>query len=214
MSDRAVLNMIRSGYQTDEFCKHVVTMSMKGWTESNGLWYIRDCLLIPWVATIQETLFKLAHDTLGHFGAGKSYGSFHDTYYWPNMHKDLEQAHIPACQDYLHNKSHMTRPPRPLHPLPVPDQRGQSIAMDFMGPLPLDNNFYCLLTITDQLRADICIVPTKTDLTAKELAVVFFWQLVLWKWFTNKHCLQPWQRIHLTLLESSDQTYWSNPENV
>jgi len=46
--------------------------------------------------------------------------------------------------------------------------------MDFVGPLPLDNNFDCLLTITDRLGADICIVPTKTDLTAEELAVVFF----------------------------------------
>jgi hypothetical protein len=45
--------------------------------------------------------------------------------------------------------------------------------MDFVGPLPLDNDFDCLLTITDRLRADIHIVPMKTDLTAKELAVVF-----------------------------------------
>jgi hypothetical protein len=74
---------------------------MKGWTESNGLWYIGDHLLIPQVATIRETLFKLAHDTLGHFRADKSYGSLHDTYYWPNMCKDLKQAYIPACQDCL-----------------------------------------------------------------------------------------------------------------
>jgi hypothetical protein len=46
--------------------------------------------------------------------------------------------------------------------------------MDFVGPLPLDNGFDCLLSITDQLGADIRIIPTKTTLTAEELAVIFF----------------------------------------
>jgi len=84
-SDKGILNMIKAGYQEDKFCKHVASSSMEGWTQSNGLWYIGDRLLIPWVTTICETLFHLAHDTLGHFGADKYYVSLQDVYYWPNM---------------------------------------------------------------------------------------------------------------------------------
>jgi hypothetical protein len=46
-SDEEILNMIKAGYQEDEFCKHIASSSMEGWTQSNGLWYIGDRLLIP-----------------------------------------------------------------------------------------------------------------------------------------------------------------------
>jgi hypothetical protein len=46
--------------------------------------------------------------------------------------------------------------------------------MDFVGPLPLDQDFDCLLTITDRLGSDVHIIPTKTNITAEDLAVVFF----------------------------------------
>ena len=58
---------------------------MKGWQQINGLWYIGDRLLIP---RVTKNLFKLAHDTLGHLGADKSYVSLRDAYYyWPNMRR-------------------------------------------------------------------------------------------------------------------------------
>lgn len=147
---------------------------MKGWQKSNDRWYIGDRLLIPRVADIREKLFRLAHDSLGHFGADKSYAALRDAYYWPNMRRDLKQAYIPSCVDCLRNKSRTTRPPGPLHPLPVPESRGDSVAMDFVGPLPMDDNYDCILTMTDRLGADIRIIPTRTDITAEDLAVLFF----------------------------------------
>jgi hypothetical protein len=173
-TDESILKKIKIGYTEDEFCKRVASSSMKGWHESNGLWYIGDRLLIPRVTDLRENLFRLAHDTLGHFGADKSYAALRDAYYWPNMRRDLEQAYIPSCVDCLRNKSRTTRPPGPLHPLPVPESRNDSIAMDFVGPLPTDSNFDCILTITDRLGADIRIIPTRTDITAEDLAVLFF----------------------------------------
>jgi len=120
-SDASILAKIKASYTDDEFCKRVTTTKMKGWQQVNGLWYIGDRLLIPCVTDIRKNLFRLAHDTLGHFGADKSYASLRDTYYWPNMRRDLEQAYIPSCVDCLRNKSRTTKVAGPLHPLPVPD---------------------------------------------------------------------------------------------
>ena len=64
--------------------------------------------------------------------------------------------------------------PGPLHPLLVPDACGQSIAMDFIGSLNDNSGYNCILSITDHLGADICIVPTHIDITAEDLAVIFF----------------------------------------
>ncbi len=63
------------------------------------------------------------------------------------MQHDLEQSFIPGCVPCQRNKSSTTKPAGPLHPLPIPDQRGNSIAMDFIGPLPEDEGYNCLLTI-------------------------------------------------------------------
>ena len=46
--------------------------------------------------------------------------------------------------------------------------------MDFVGPLPIDNGFDCILTMTDRLGSNVRIIPTRTDITAEDLAVLFF----------------------------------------
>lgn len=82
------------------------------------------------------------------------------------MRKDLEEGYIPSCVDCARNKNSTSKPSGPLHPLPVPDERCQSISMDFVGPLPVDEGHDCILTITDRLGSDIRIIPTSINLTA------------------------------------------------
>jgi hypothetical protein len=90
------------------------------------------------------------------------------------MRRDLEKSYIPSCVDCLHNKSLTHKPSGPLHPLPVPDERGDSVTINFVGPLPLHEGHNCILTMTNRLGSDIRIVPTSTTLTAEGLALLFF----------------------------------------
>jgi hypothetical protein len=175
-TDPAVLAEIKAGYQEDEFCKKLATTfpTVPGISQSNDLWYAGSRLIIPRVGNLRENLFRLAHDCLGHFGTDKSYAALRDAYYWPNMRRDLEQAYVPGCHECQRNKSRTTKPTGPLHPLPVPDAVGESVAVDFIGPLPNDNGFDCILTMTDRLNADIRIIPTRTTITAEEFAALFF----------------------------------------
>ena len=122
----------------------------------------------------REQIFRLAHDTLGHFGFHKTYENIRNSYFWPNMRTDLENGYIPSCVPCQRNKSSTKKPTGPLHPLPVPDERCESVSMDFIGPLPTDRGHNCILTITDRLGSDIRIIPTSTSLTARELAILFF----------------------------------------
>lgn len=140
----------------------------------DGLWFIGDHLIIPAKCRMCEQIFRMAHDTLGHFGFYKTYDNICNSYFWPNMCKDLELRYIPSCNECAHNKSSTSKPNGSLHPLPVPDEQCQSISMDFIGPLPLDHGHDCIFTITDHLSSGIHIIPTSTKLTAKELALLFF----------------------------------------
>ena len=172
--DESILSKIKVGYTNDEFCKHVVSTSMAGWQNVNGIRYISGQLLIPWNGNLHELLFHSAHNDLGHFSAGKSYASLWDAYYWPNMYHDLEEAYIPSWMECLQNKSGTSWPTGPLHLLPVPDQCRTDITVDFVRSLPSDHGFDCLLTITDRIGSDIRIIPTNTTISTKDLALLFF----------------------------------------
>ena len=90
------------------------------------------------------------------------------------MWRDLEQGYVKSCPDCQCNNSSTSKPLGPLHPLPVPDQRGDSVAIDFIGPLPEDEGKNCIVMFTDHSGSDIRIIPTCTDITAEHLASLFF----------------------------------------
>jgi len=46
--------------------------------------------------------------------------------------------------------------------------------IDFIGHLPLDENFDCILSIIDQLGSNVHIIPTHLDITAEDLTMIFF----------------------------------------
>jgi hypothetical protein len=123
---------------------------------------------------LREDLFRLAHDSLGHFRFTKSYTALHNDYYWPNMRRDLSEAYIPACVNCQRNKGSTSKPAGPLHPLPILDGHGESIAINFVGPCPGDDGFDCIVTITDHLGSDIRITPTHSNISAERFVAQFF----------------------------------------
>jgi hypothetical protein len=74
-TNQTVLDTIKAGYLSDDYCLKVIKSHMPGTKCINGLWYIGDWLLVPCIGDICENLFRLAHDCLGHFGADKSYAT-------------------------------------------------------------------------------------------------------------------------------------------
>ena len=90
------------------------------------------------------------------------------------MQKDLQEAYIPACIDCQHNKGRTSSLPGPLHPLPVLDNCGDSITIDFIGPCLKDEGFNAIITITDHLGAGICIASMHMDITTEWFAAQFF----------------------------------------
>ena len=56
----------------------------------------------------------------------------------------------------------------------MPDDRGDSVAIDFVGPLPLDDGFDMICSMTDSIGSDIQLIPTVTTLTVEQMALLFF----------------------------------------
>jgi len=176
-ADRDILHQIREGYSQDRWVSKSIQKAkhgMPGIQQKDGLWYMDDRLIIPHTGNLRETLFRLAHNVLGHFSFDKTYASLCGSYYWPNMRRNLESAYIPGCVECQCNKNTTSKPTGPLHPLPVPDSRGDSIAIDFIGPLPEDEGHDMLITFTDRLGADVRLMPCSSSITAEVMAQLFF----------------------------------------
>ena len=174
--DPKICDEIRVGYTSDSFCQKLLLNrdSLPSVKVIDGLIYISSRLVIPRVGTIREDLFRMAHDSLGHFGAEKSYANLRSAYYWPRMRAELEDAYVPGCDACQRNKGSTKRPAGPLHPLPIPDEQGDSVAVDFIGPLPEDEGFDSIVTMTDRGGSDVRVVPTRTDISAEDFAELFF----------------------------------------
>ena len=59
----------------------------------------------------------------------------------------------------------MFKPTGPLHPLPVPDDHFDTVALDFIRPLPEEQGKDTILTMMDLLSADIHITATHSTYT-------------------------------------------------
>lgn len=174
--DESFTKDVLTGYVDDPFCRKLKALvgSLPGLEEREGLLFVANRLVVPRVNPLREKLFHLAHDASGHFGGDKTYATLRSAYYWPNMRRDLLESYIPGCVQCMRNKASTTSIAGPLHPLPIPDARGDSVAIDFIGPLPEDEGFNTIITITDRLNADLRIVPCRDNISAEQFAVLFF----------------------------------------
>ena len=170
------LQDIKSGYEQCPWSQKLISASpgMPNITKRDGIWLIDDRVMVPDFNNVRGRLFALAHDSLGHYGFAKTYSTLRNDFYWPGMRHDLENSYIPSCPDCQRNKSRTSKPAGPLHPLPVPSARCESIAMDFVGKLPLDDGFDTILTITDRLGSDIRLIPCHSSNSAEQIARLFF----------------------------------------
>jgi len=93
------------------------------------------CLCIPKCST-QELLIREVHggSLAGHYGETKTLTISKEHYYWPRLHKDVQDSlkRRPTCQVA---KSHLL--PQELYtPLPVPTKPSVDVSMDFILGLP------------------------------------------------------------------------------
>ncbi|KAF7771080.1 hypothetical protein Agabi119p4_7054 [Agaricus bisporus var. burnettii] len=175
-ADDELRDSILAGYTNDTWCTKLLAtwQQMHNVVLRGGLLFFEDRLIIPRTGNVRETIFALAHDSLGHFGLDKSYEALRGSFYWPGMHTDLEKLYVPKCAQCQRMKSSTKKPIGPLHPLPIPDHRFQAVAIDFVGPLPEELGFNCIFTMTDRLGADVRLVPTTMNATAVDTAQLFF----------------------------------------
>lgn len=141
--------------------------------DTNGfIWYndVNDPsnwkLCVP--SCCHKALFNQIHDELGHSGYEKSYERLSRSYHMASMSKRLK-AYIRSCQKCLASKS-KDRKTGLLQPIAIPNAPCETITMDFISGLPLDEEFDSILTITDKHSKMVTLIAGKTTDSAADVA--------------------------------------------
>ncbi|GBG72719.1 hypothetical protein CBR_g12288 [Chara braunii] len=90
-----------------------------------------DRLCIPNSEEIRSLILGECHDIEGHFGWQKTLANLMHAYTWPGMKNDCIE-YVRSCKVCQRNKTTTRAPLGLLRPLPIPDQPGDSVSIDFM----------------------------------------------------------------------------------
>jgi len=88
------------------------------------------------------------------------------------MHKDIANF-VKQCLICQQAKSSNSLPSGLLHPLPIPEQIWEDIAMDFITGLPNASGFTVIMVVVDRLSKYVHFAPLKADYTSVQVAELF-----------------------------------------
>ena len=100
------------------------------------IYYKNRIYLIP-ESTLRKKIIQAAHDSplSGHQGFLKTYRQIRERFSWKGLKGEIMQ-HVWECSICQQNKIENTHPAGLLQPLPIPEQKWESISMDFISGLP------------------------------------------------------------------------------
>ena len=82
--------------------------------------------------------------------------------------------HVQECSICQQNKIENTHPAGLLQPLPIPEQKWESISMDFISGLPKVQGRDCLYVVVDRLTKFAHFFSISSDYSAAQVAELFF----------------------------------------
>lgn len=123
----------------------------------------------------REIIFN--HHVCGHNGAHRTYLSVSNSYYWPNMFKDIKRA-VSQCPSCLQAKPSHERTAGLLNPLSIPEDRWSSVSMDFVTGLPTSDSFDMIMVVVDRLTKSAHFIPTNKTLTGGQCAQLFVKEVI------------------------------------
>ncbi|GBG62898.1 hypothetical protein CBR_g34270 [Chara braunii] len=134
---------------------------------------VSDRLCIPNSEEIRSLILGECHDTEGHFGWQKTLANLMRAYTWPGMKNDCVE-YVRSCKVCQRNKSSTRAPLGLLRPLPILDQPGDLVSIDFMDTQVKSRHGKSqVMVIVDRFSKYAVFVPlpseARTDLVIQSL---------------------------------------------
>ena len=141
------------------------------------VWWKAGSLVVLDDRQLRHTFLQDYHDapTSGHPGVWKTYQALKRDYWWPNLHKDVED-YVKGCTTCQAVKTITHRNVPPIAPIgPGEDTTPfATIAVDFITKLPESRGCDTILTITDHDSTKaVILIPCREDMGSEEVTRLF-----------------------------------------
>ena len=149
-------------------------LSLAECKEDSGRLLYQDRLYVPDYMPLKLRLIQDFHEmpAAGHPGRSKTPELLARQYYWPKLHKDVDQflrnCHTCQCSRTSRHVSFAV-----LRPLPIPNAAWHHISMDFITGLPWSNGCNAVLVVVCRLTKMRHFIPRRDTCTAEQLADLY-----------------------------------------
>ena len=172
---------IVAAYSTDSSYAELLKALPEGMRLADGLLLTAaGKVWVPDDASLRSRILLECHDTptSGHLGTAKTMERVSRSFYWPGMHADVRR-YVTTCLACQVNKPSTQLPMGALQPLPIPHHPWQVVTMDLITQLPKTETCHdAIVVFVDKLSKMAHYVATRTEVTAPELAQLFFVEVV------------------------------------
>ncbi|CAF1575156.1 unnamed protein product [Rotaria magnacalcarata] len=190
--------------QNDNYAKNILNniKKHKNYIIQHNLLMRRSKNPIPYVppGEFRRTILKIYHDSAAngaHFGRDKTLHKIQTRYFWPSMHKDINN-YIKSCIPCAQFNPRRQKTPGTLKPITPPEGVWQLVAMDFHGPItPTSHrgNKY-IISLTDILSKFVVTKAVRDN--SAQTTVRFLKEDVITK-FGTPRCMLTDNGTHFTL---------------
>jgi hypothetical protein len=140
----------------------------------NVIFYKERVYLVPY-SELKKNILTVVHDSplAGHQWFFKSYKQIKERFSWKGLKHDV-MRHIIECVTFQQNKSDHTLLAGLLQPLPIPEQKWESILLGFITGLPKIHGKDCIYVVVDRLTKFSHFYAIVTEYNAVQVAKLFF----------------------------------------
>jgi hypothetical protein len=114
--------------------------------------YYKDRIYLVPESTLKDKILRAVHDTplIEHPGYLKTYRQVKEKFSWKGLKEDVLRF-VKECMTCQQNKSELTHPVGLLRTLSIPEQKWESISLDFIIGLPKVQGKDCIYVVVDRL---------------------------------------------------------------
>jgi hypothetical protein len=168
-----LLQEIIDGYAADSWFAQRHRTKLHRHTD--GTWRKDGKIVIPNCRELKLKIMKECHDVpvSGHGGQLRTQHLLERRFWWPGLYTDVLE-YVRTCDLCQRNKASNQAPGGLLQPLPIPEQRWESVSMDLITALPKTRaGKDAIVVFVDRLTKMTHFSAITTDIGAQELAEVF-----------------------------------------
>jgi hypothetical protein len=144
------------------------TMCSAEWSESDGLLMFCRKIYVPRDQDLHHCIVEQHHDSCitGHAGCWKTLELVAHNYWWPQMSCYIG-LYVKTCDLCTWTKLQHRRPHGELYPTETPEERWDTITVDFVVELPDAHGYDVIMNVVDSVGKQAHFMPTHTTVNAE-----------------------------------------------